>query len=981
MSASDTFDRLYKNLNPRQREAVDTIDGPVMVIAGPGTGKTSILTLRIANILRQTDTPASGILAITYTEAGVKAMKKKLRDIIGSASEDIRIHTFHSFAVSVIRDFPDHFPHLLDMEPITDIEARRYIDQILQKKEYADLRPFGKPDMYIDPILRAISEAKKEAHTPAMMRAYATDAITAIEQDEANISTRGKTKGELKADAKKSIEKCEKTKLCADVYELYEEAKKEAGKIDFDDMIFELQSALKRDELLLRLLQEQYLYLLVDEHQDTNNSQNDLIVMIADFFDTPNVFIVGDEKQAIYRFQGASVENFLRFKHIWRDVKMIQLDTNYRSQQKILDAGFHLIEHNYTEGEYAELRLPLTSGIRDAQERPIALVHAERITDAEAYMAHAIQRTLQDEPEADIAIIVRTNTAVGRLKRLCEAYGIAASSVRNVGIFEHPAGGIFFDALSAVYDPLDIEGLSRTVVAGLWGLTFDEQAQVIKEVRASMPVTHRAFVEKITQLRNSMLSGDPIGFLFELADVSGYVEKISLEPERVEIWRGILAFAETILRSNGNSADTGVLVRELLAYKTASEQKHIKVSSGDGSARVKIMTAHGSKGLEFEYVYIPYATESFWMKRPQASFFMLPSDKPSKDDDVKDARRLFYVAITRARAHVEIITHQTLENGETELPLRFIDELGTDNVEPRSIGVMESAPVAPRKTPEEKFRTHYMQAATRILTETGLSVTALNHFLQCPNSFLYKSVFRIPEPPNPNSEKGNAMHAALAHVFRSGAELRKGDQKEICRVITEKAHEHLDRSFLKKFEVDRLKKTLEEEIPDVVAGLVDLWQTDARLGVEKNMSGELVVKGPDDQSVGVVIHGKLDLVVFGDDTVDVYDFKTRKGMTPAEIKGETKNSDGGYFRQLVFYTMLLSQYPDAKGKDVRSSLVFLTPNDKGEIRRESVSVTESALRALKENIASLVRSVFSGDILNQTCEDEKCAYCSLRQII
>ncbi len=976
---SKKFQELYKSLNPRQREAVDTIEGPVMVIAGPGTGKTSILTLRIANILKETQTPASGILAITYTEAGVKAMRKKLREIIGSRSDDIRIHTFHSFAVSVIRDFPDHFPHLFETEPATDIEARNFIEKILQKKEFADLRPFGKPDMYIDPILRTISEAKKEAYTPEMIKSFAVEMIAQIQNDETQISSRGKTKGELKADAKKKIEKCEKTILFADVYDLYEQAKKEAEKIDFDDMIFELQTALKRDELLLRLLQEQYLYLLIDEHQDTNDSQNDLILMIADFFDTPNVFIVGDEKQAIYRFQGASVENFLKFKNIWRDVKLIQLDTNYRSQQKILDAGFRLIENNYEEGEHAELRLELASGKKDAQERPVTIVKTDSITDSEGYMAKKIQEILADD-SSEIALIVRTNAAVGRLKRLCESYGIRAASVRNVGIFEHPAGGLFFDLLSAIKNPLDNEALSRTVVAGLWGVSFEEQLSLLKEIRSSGGVKKGALAEKLKILRDSMLSGDPLGFLFEVAETSGYIEKISVEPERVEIWRGIIDFAETILRSRDNFSDTVILIDELISYRNLSEQKQVKVSSGDSDARVKIMTAHGSKGLEFDYVFIPYATESFWMKKSHSSFFVLPFDKPSKDDDVKDSRRLFYVALTRAKKHVEILTHNELENGEMELTLRFIDELGEENIEIENIGKMEFVPYQPRKTGEEKFRASYLEATKRVLTENGLSVTALNHFLTCPNSFLYKSVLKIPELPTVGSEKGNAMHKALAYVFRSGPEFRKGPLEQIEKTIKEKAFEYLDDSFLRKFEIEALKQTLENEIPNIVSGLKDLFTTGGKINVEKSVAGEIEVEISGGAKIKILIHGNLDLVIFGENTLEVFDFKTKKGMTQAEIKGETKNSDGGYFRQLVFYTLLLSQNPDSQGKTINSSLIFLTPDDQGRIRRESLPVSAEDLVSIKENIATLTESVFSGAILDKVCEEEKCQWCALRKI-
>ncbi len=560
------FNRYYQKLNSEQKEAVDTIEGPVMVIAGPGTGKTTVLTLRIAQILQKTDIPPSGILAITYTDAGVKVMRQKLRNLIGARADEVKIHTFHGFAVSVIRDYPDHFPHLSNTEPATEIELRGFIQKILESKEFSELRPMGRPDLFVDPILKAISNAKKEAHTPEMLKAYGQSEIKKIEDDESEISSRGVTKGELKAEAKKMIQRCRRTILLSEIYSRYEELKKAEKKIDFDDMIFELQQALRKDELLLRLLQEQFLYLLVDEHQDTNDSQNMLILMIAEFFDTPNVFIVGDEKQAIYRFQGASVENFLKFQKIWRDVRLIQLAQSFRSHQKILDAGFHLIEHNYQDGEHEDLRVELKAG-KNTSGRPIKVVVGKNITDSEEFLISRLNGLLKVEKEAEIALIVRTNDAVARLKRLCESRGIEVVSVRNVDIFDHPTGRLFFDLLSAVVNPLDNESLGRTITAGLWDLSIENQIETLKELRRDGGIKKGEVAKKLQTLHDSMLSGDPIGFIFEVATLSGYVRKISSEAERVEIWRGIIKFSETVLRSRKNPSDSFGFVEELLAYR------------------------------------------------------------------------------------------------------------------------------------------------------------------------------------------------------------------------------------------------------------------------------------------------------------------------------------------------------------------------------------------------------------------------------
>jgi len=177
MKSTQSFDERYKNLNKEQKKAVDTIDGPVLVVAGPGTGKTTILTLRIAQILRKTDTPAHGILAITYTDAGVKAMREKLREVIGNRAHDVYINTFHSFASAMISEYPDHFIRIGDFQQITQVEQESLIRNIISDQVFAPLRPLGRPDAYVSSIIRALSDVKKDALTPQMVREYVKSQI------------------------------------------------------------------------------------------------------------------------------------------------------------------------------------------------------------------------------------------------------------------------------------------------------------------------------------------------------------------------------------------------------------------------------------------------------------------------------------------------------------------------------------------------------------------------------------------------------------------------------------------------------------------------------------------------------------------------------------------------------------------------------------------------------------------------------------
>ena len=739
---TQVFDQKYKSLNSAQKKAVDAIDGPVMVIAGPGTGKTTILTLRIANILKRTDTPPSGILAITYTDAGVKAMRAKLREVIGNRAHEIAIHTFHSFAAAMIAEYPDHFLRLDGLRNLTDIDQESIIRGIIEVPEFRPLRPAGKPDAYVSAIISAIDGSKREAHTPEMIRQFAVSEIERIKTSDESKSTRGPTKGKLKAAAEDEIGKCERTILFSEVYERYEAKKAEMKRMDFNDLLINLLDGFRRDELLLRLIQERFLYLLVDEHQDTNDTQNLIIRAIASFFETPNVFIVGDEKQAIYRFQGASVENFLSLRLQWPSMQLVPLHANYRSHQKLLDASFAMIEHNYDEGENLDLRMRLSAD-GDEKSRPIDVVTAGNAAAAEGYLVSEVKAILARDPLATIALVTRRNRDVERLIRVLESAHVPVSSERSIDIFHHPVGSLFFDLLEFLTDPSRTDCLSRTIAAGMWGVSIDEAIPLIKSLKGGMvqgePLSKK--IPALAHVQKNMLNDGAVAFLVHTADISGFSVLASRDPAAIHVWRGIVALAESLAR-DGDITDPHVLMKSMLAYRLSAESKTVKVSVGAPDLPVRAMTAHGSKGLEFDYVFIPYATEEAWIGRARGASFVLP--KRGVGDTERDIRRLFYVALTRARRHAVIIVPLQESDGKELSPLRFVAELDPASVFCTSIPLV---PIEPLKTVDAHNTSPLIDFAKGLLVEKGLSVTALNHFLECPNKFLYLSILKLPQAP------------------------------------------------------------------------------------------------------------------------------------------------------------------------------------------------------------------------------------------
>ncbi len=969
------YKKEYEKLNSKQREAVDAIDGPVMVIAGPGTGKTKVLTMRIAKILLSGNgTPASGILCLTFTDAGAKEMKRRLREIIGTTAEEVHIHTYHGFSASVIAEFPDHFPHLSRAKQITEIEAETIVRTILKEKRFSKLRPSGEPDLYVGKILGAIKDSKKEEWTPEIVGSFAKEEIERVKNNEDSISSRGKTKGMLKGDALKRIDKCERTLLFANVYTAYETKKKAEKKLDFDDLITEILRALREDKLLLQMLQERFLYILVDEHQDTNDSQNALIRALADFFESPNLFVVGDEKQAIYRFQGASVENFLKFQKTWLGMKEIKLEENYRSHQSILDASFAMIENNYAENEYKNLRIKLTAR-NGEQPKPIDIVTAGNTEAGDKYLVEKLREIIKTEPKSTIAIILRRNRDVEHIISLLATSGVQAQAERGTDIFSHPVGALYFDLIDYLAHPEKIEVLARTIAGGLWDLDFTRRTLLIRAIRSGAIAEIAKEIPVIAKLQREITTDGSIAYLVLAGKLSGVPKIATRNPLSAEVWRSLLALAQNLAEQN-RIQSPAFLIEELLSYRQTAETKSVKISVGQPDSQVNIMTAHGSKGLEYDYVFLPYATEEAWLSRGHGTYFILPREK-GNEDEIRDARRLFYVALTRAKKHATIIVG--LKDGlQKEFsPLRFLSELDVKSVVPIELpAVYEDMSAKIAGTIDLTRKEEIVNYAISVLTTSGLSVTALNHFVECPSRFLYKSILKLPESPNSNSEKGNAMHEALSYVWQQ----ENKSERAIIATIESSVRAYFIRSLLPLFEKEPAVEELLANAPKVAKALLSLFSLQGKVTTEKWVQTSYEGR-VGKQSVTFPLHGKLDVVVEGEDNILVFDYKTREAKSVNAIKGETKNDDGNYFRQLVFYKILLEGSSGYKSKTIEPALVFIKPDSKGRCPIISLPITKADEEKVRSEIQSLIESVWSGKFLIEQCGEKDCEYCRMKEML
>src|SRR3989344_1929672 len=454
MPSSGEFEKEYQKLNKAQKEAVDTIEGPVMVVAGPGTGKTQILALRIANILQKTDYGSGSILCLTFTNSAVRAMRERLQKYIGAEASKVAISTFHSFGMDMLDQYHmvlglSEKPELLDEK-----EAITLTDEILQGHEWQTLRPRSDPARHFRDLKSLLSFLKKERITPEDFERETELEIKNITKDPENISSRGESKGKLKKEAEKKIESLSRTLEAVKFYGLYEAAKKDRNLFDFDDILESLVRMVEESNEVEDHIKENFLYILIDEHQDSSGIQNEFLEKVWGKEEKPNIFVVGDDRKLIYGFGGASLEYFENFKNAFGKAKLITLEENYRSTQKILDSSHNLLQSSITKGRLKS---------NHPENHALRLVEAYYPRDEIIFAALEIKDKIKKGCDAnDIAILVPKNRQVRSAVAILKDMGAPVAGGAAINFFDVPAVVSFLRVLKIIANPNDGVALSAS---------------------------------------------------------------------------------------------------------------------------------------------------------------------------------------------------------------------------------------------------------------------------------------------------------------------------------------------------------------------------------------------------------------------------------------------------------------------------------------------------------------------------------------
>ncbi|MFN3187999.1 MAG: ATP-dependent helicase [Candidatus Paceibacteria bacterium] len=982
-----SFDEAYQLLNAEQKRAVDTIEGPVMVIAGPGTGKTQILTLRIANILRQTDTPPESILALTFTESGAKAMRNRLRHFIGAEAYRIPIHTFHGFAGQLIKAYPDAYERIIGGRPASDIEKVQCIETILADSNIKKLRPAGNPAYYVKPILHTIADLKKENVSPDGLSIIINgqeDQLAQIEQ----YHSKGAHKGKVRSEYTKLEESIAKNQELQFVYLRYQSLLAEQSLFDFEDMMVMTVEALEKNESMLRDLQERYLYVLADEHQDVNGAQNRILELLASYHDRPNIFVVGDEKQAIYRFQGASLDNFLYFEHRFTDTTVIPLTINYRSSQGILDLSHELVRVD--DGPLAVLRVPLSSAVDE--ESNISYIAYDTAVSEHTHLINTIKGELDGGTSpSEIAVIVRTNQEVETIAGELIRAGIAVSATTEKDVLSHPVTHAvealietvigdtpeqgLFSVLQSAYSKVSlldsIKVLSkRTMGESLYPYIFDET--LLAESGTKDRDAFLKIGEWVTTARAKMVVESPLRVVAYMIEASGLRDHVMLHDP---VTGGVLLrrLYEDIEQyvTQGKVVtilDILTVFRQRRAYGLSLEA----VVERGGKEAVQVMTAHKSKGLEFTVVCIPHLTDARWGTVNNRTNFNLPLAKIAEIgvfDAVDDERRLLYVAMTRAKRRLYLSYARQTSDAREHVPSRLLEALsldeqvfeGGDEISNSMLSVFEV-----EKTYQEPLSIIIRESLLR----RGFSATSYNNYHVNPWDYVYRNVLRVPEVQSTVLQFGTVMHSVLEFVTRTHTKTGEFPaDTEIIALLT-KALKKLPLS------VEEYTRLHEKGLENIFIYLEHCKQTLPRQTKEEFSIQVTFETGLLDLPE-IILKGNLDRLDLADDgtVLRVVDYKTGKPKTRNEIEGKTKNSDGNYKRQLIFYALLLSLYDDDRYRCRTGALSFVQPDIKDRIHEEVFEVTDQEIDDLKNEIITAVKGLISGEVLTlETLKESKYAH-------
>ncbi len=780
------------NLNEEQKQAVEYNEGPLLIVAGAGTGKTTVLVEKIKFLIANELAKPEEILALTFTEKAANEMEERVDKALPYGYFEMWISTFHAFADEILHTEISHIGLDPGYKLMTEAESIVFMRKHLFQLNLNYFRPLGNPQKFVETLLKHFSRLREEHILPDEYLEWAQIDRT----DE-------------------SLEEKEKNLELANTYKTYDEIKQKEGYFEFSDIISYTIHLFEKRPSILKKYQQRFKNVLVDEFQDTNIAQYILIKLLCPSGTTSKLTVVGDDSQAIYKFRGASISNILTFMKEYPSAKQITLNKNYRSYQDILDTSHKVIQFNNPDTLEAQLGISKKLIAHKGNQKNI--VHFSFSDNADGESNTVVQNILDLKKKknykfSDFALLVRANSYADPFINCFSQSGIPYRFLGPGMLFKQPEVKDLIAYLHVLYDIEDSVSLYRVLCMDIFeidnkdlsllsafakktnlsffqgiyiALSFFEQDWFQSEFeiyRKFLPLLIEGTREKLIPIIKMIRRHLPLlqkesaaQILFYFLEDTQYLRKIvaykSEQEEKVAL--NITKFFNKIKSFESSNEDSSVfaVVEWIKMSMELGESPSADDMSGSGYDAVNILTIHGSKGLEFPVVFIVNLSTGRFPTYEKKDPLPIPAELireilPQGNYHIQEERRLFYVALTRAKKHLFLSSALTYGEGKRQRKISPFVVEAIGEVEINKIQLLKKE----EKTQISLFDFQRLQPAPEVIIKQGLplknfSYSQLESFKTCPLQYKYQYILKVPTQVNAAASFGDTIHRTLQKFY------------------------------------------------------------------------------------------------------------------------------------------------------------------------------------------------------------------------
>lgn len=952
-------------LDNKQLQAVKYTKGPLLIVAGAGTGKTTVITERIKYLVLEKNVNPSQILALTFTEKAAAEMEERVDQALPYGYTQMWISTFHSFCDRILRNESIHIGLNPGYKLITEAESILFIRQNLFKLKLNYFRPLGNPNKFLEALLQHFSRLKDEDVTPS-------EYLKFVKNDK-----------ELKKDKEQYLKYLE----LANAFKEYEQLKAKEGVMDFSDLISNTLKLFRERKSVLAAYQKQFEYVLVDEFQDTNYSQNELAILLSG--SKKNITVVGDDDQSIYRFRGSSVSNIIQFKQRFPKVKIITLINNYRSTENILNSSYKLIQNNNPDRlEVKENLNKKLISVRKIKGEYPEFIFRERVEDEADAVVKEIIKLIESKNNKfeykDFAILVRANEHAQNFVTALERSRVPYQFLGPGRLFHQDEIKDLIAYLKVLYNFEDSSSLYRILNMSIFNLNAIEIASLLNYSKRknyslfeTLEKVDETFLNEKTKEKIkiiykmisrhlSLVPKETAGqILYFFLEDSGLLKKIvdykTQAAERVS--KNIAKFFDKLKTYEVDHQTASVF--DVVDWIDLSMQMGESPLAADidwtENNAVNILTVHSSKGLEFPVVFLVNLVAQRFPTRERSEKIPIPQKLikeilPVGDFHMEEERRLFYVGLTRARDLLYLSAANFYGEGKRERKISsFVYEtLGIDYVEKArnkvkkvneeiQLSFLDFAPK--EKTEDEKI--------SKVTPINYLSYSMIQTFNTCPLHYKLKYMLKIPTPQTAAQSFGTSVHAVLRDFYASYINENKIKIDEVDELFKK---DWINEGFNSKEHEKRVFDKAKRMVKDYLRKNFN----------KKNLP--LALEYPFSFNIkNLKVAGRIDRIDGIDENkIEIIDYKTGENIT--------KEKDLQDNLQLSIYALGASEVKDKiLGKDpsdVLLSLLFLDKNI-----RLTTTRTKEQLEEEKEEILKKAEEMSKSDFAcNKSIYCKNCEY-------